>query len=85
MMLPGLFAQDQELLGVILISACGVLLTRLAFMQWDSARAFKKRVLVLGTGSRAAKIEEMIAHGQALGLNIVGYLPLGGAHLVGGA
>ncbi len=79
-LIPGLFAQGQELLAVILLSACGVLLTRLAFMQWDNALPFKKRVLVLGTGSRAAKIEEMIASGQALGLNIVGYLPLGGTH-----
>lgn len=79
-LLPGLFAQDQELLAVILLSASGVLLTRLAFIQWNNAGAFKKRVLVLGTGSRAAKIEELIANGQAKGLNIVGYLPLGGSH-----
>lgn len=79
-LLPGLFAQDQELLAVILLSAASVLLARLAFMQWDNASTFKKRVLVLGTGSRAAKIEEMIARGQALGLIIVGYLPLGGSH-----
>lgn len=79
-LMPGLFAQDQELLAVILISTVGVLLSRLAFMQWNNAQTFKKRVLVLGTGSRAAKIEEMITRGQALGLNVVGYLPLGGAH-----
>lgn len=77
---PDLFAHDQELLAVIAISGLGVLATRLAFLQWDSAGTFKKRVLVLGTGSRAAKIEEMIAGGQAQGLNIVGYLPLGGVH-----
>ncbi len=77
---PDLFARDQELLAVILISGLGVLATRLAFLQWDSASTFKKRVLVLGTGSRAAKIEEMIASGQAQGLNVVGYLPLGGVH-----
>lgn len=79
-LMPGLFAQDQELLAVILISTVGVLVSRLAFMQWNNAQTFKKRVLVLGTGSRAAKIEELIARGQAQGLNIVGYLPLGGAH-----
>lgn len=79
-LLPGLFAQDQELLAVTLIAASGVLLSRLAFIQWDNAQAFKKRVLVLGTGSRAAKIEEMIANGEAKGLNIVGYLPLQGMH-----
>lgn len=77
---PDLFARDQELLAVIVISGLGVLATRLAFLQWDSASTFKKRVLVLGTGSRAAKIEEMIANGQAQGLNVVGYLPLGGVH-----
>ncbi|MDW8323373.1 MAG: TIGR03013 family PEP-CTERM/XrtA system glycosyltransferase [Burkholderiales bacterium] len=79
-LVPGLFAREEELLVVILISGLGVLATRLAFLQWDSAESFKKRVLVLGTGSRAAKIEEMIARGQAQGLNIVGYLPMGGTH-----
>lgn len=79
-MLPGLFAEGGELLAVILASSLGVLLVRLLFMQWDSAQTFKKRVLVLGTGSRAARIEDMIQAGQAQGLNIVGYLPMGGAH-----
>ncbi len=79
-LMPGLFPVDQELFAVILASALGILLVRLLAMQWDSAQVFKKRVLVLGTGSRAAKVEEMIGAGQAMGLNIVGYLPMGGIH-----
>lgn len=41
---------------------------------------FKKRVLVVGTGSRAAKIEEIIHGGESQGIEVVGYLPLGTTH-----
>jgi len=41
----------------------------------------KKRVLVLGTGSRAAKIESMLKSTQrAQRVHIVGYLPMSGTH-----
>ncbi len=78
--LPGLFPQERELVSGVLLAGGGVLFIRLAFLYWNNAHAFKRRVLVLGTGSRAAKIEEMIARGQAQGLHIVGYLPMGGSH-----
>ena len=78
--LPGMFAGDWELAAVASLSCLGVLLIRLFYLQWGNVETFKKRVLVLGTGSRAAKIEEIANSGQALGMHIVGYLPLGGAH-----
>ncbi len=78
--MPGFFAQDWELAAVISLSLLGVMLIRLIYLQWGNVETFKKRVLVLGTGSRAAKIEEIANSGQALGMQIVGYLPMGGAH-----
>ncbi|HRH81069.1 MAG TPA: TIGR03013 family PEP-CTERM/XrtA system glycosyltransferase [Thiobacillaceae bacterium] len=79
-LLPGLFAVGQELQMAVFIAGLSVIAIRLLFIQWGSVGAFKKRVLVLGSGSRAAKVEEMIAAGQTHGLNIVGYLPAGGTH-----
>jgi hypothetical protein len=62
------------------VAALTALLIRLLFMEWGKTDHFKKRILVLGTGSRAAKIEEIVASGEAQGLRIVGYLPLGATH-----
>jgi sugar transferase (PEP-CTERM system associated) len=43
--------------------------------------ALKTRVLVLGSGSRAAKIDEILTkQGAASGIQVVGYLPLAGTH-----
>lgn len=78
-LLPGLFATGQELLMAVSVAALTVVGIRLLFIQLGSVQSFKKRVLVLGSGSRAAKVEEMIAVGQTEGLNIVGYLPTPGS------
>lgn len=77
MVLPELFPVGLEMVAVVLGAALAVIGLRLLSMHWGSVAAFKKRVLVLGSGSRAAKIEEMIEAGQTQGLNIVGYLPAG--------
>jgi sugar transferase (PEP-CTERM system associated) len=60
-----------SILGVAL--AGGVAL-RAAIHEWSSAAAFKSRILVLGTGSRASKLEERVQlnpHHE-----VVGYVPL---------
>lgn len=79
-LLPGLFAVDWELAAVIGISSLGVVLLRLLYLHWGNIESFKKRILVLGTGSRAAKIEEILNSGQAMGLHLVGYLSMGSQH-----
>jgi sugar transferase (PEP-CTERM system associated) len=78
--LPVAFATGGEFVAGLAMAMLVAVLTRLLFMEWGKTVLFKKRVLVLGTGSRAAKIEELVHAGQAQGLNIVGYMPLGAAH-----
>jgi len=78
--LPNLFASGGELASAIAISGLSIILIRLLFIEWDKVDLFKKRVLVLGTGSRAAKIEELVSQGEAQGINIIGYLPMGSIH-----
>jgi sugar transferase (PEP-CTERM system associated) len=54
---------------------------RLLFYRWARVGALKKRVLVLGTGSRAAHIETLLNRpGSGRNFHVVGYLPLGGTH-----
>ena len=79
-LVPGLFPSGVEyLVGMTLVCLSAVLI-RLMFMEWDKTTLFKKRILVVGAGSRAAKIEEMVEKGEAQGIHILGYLPLGMHH-----
>ncbi len=77
---PGWFPENLELLAGLAMAGFSALLIRLLFMEWDKTGLFKKRILVLGAGSRAAKIEEMIHQGEAQGIDVVGYVPLGALH-----
>lgn len=79
-LLPEAFASGQELMSAMSISILSAALIRLLFIEWGKLDLFKKRVLVLGTSSRAAKIEELSLQGNTQGLNIVGYLPMGAVH-----
>jgi sugar transferase (PEP-CTERM system associated) len=78
--LPTAFPAGGEFLVGLIMAMFSAVLIRLLFMEWGKTDLFKKRVLVLGTGSRAAKIEEMVVAGEAQGLSIVGYMPLGAVH-----
>lgn len=66
---------------VLLIAFVGTVAARLAFLRWVDYDKIKRQVLVLGTGTRAAKIAALEkAGGGRHRFNIVGYLPLQAAH-----
>lgn len=77
---PGLFPRGAEFGTSIALVGFSAILIRLVFMEWGKTALFKKRALVVGTGSRAAKIEEILHSGDTQGIDIVGYLPLGTTH-----
>jgi sugar transferase (PEP-CTERM system associated) len=78
---PELFLGRGAFAIAFLFALAGVTLARLAFLKWAHLDILKKRVLVLGTGSRAAKIESMFKSSpRAHRVHIVGYLPLSGTH-----
>lgn len=79
-LLPLVFPVNAEYFASLIVAGLASVLIRLLFMEWGKTELFKKRILVLGTGSRAAKLEEMAASGEANGLCIVGYIPLGASH-----
>jgi sugar transferase (PEP-CTERM system associated) len=71
--------------GAFLISfglaLLGILLSRAMFIRWARAGALKTRALVIGTGSRAAHVESLLANrGHASNTQVIGYLPMGGSH-----
>lgn len=64
--------------GIAYVSAfVGVLLDRLLFFKWNGPDILKPRILVLGTGSRAAWVDTIASSGGAKrDLTVVGFLPL---------
>ncbi len=77
---PLLFGRGAFLLSFGL-ALLGILLSRALFIRWARAGAFKARALVIGTGSRAAHIEALLAkRGQAGNVQVIGYLPMSGSH-----
>ncbi len=64
-----------------LSSAFLVTILRLIVFRWANLEGLKRRVLVLGTGSRAARIGAMFRSGTVSHrLKVVGYLPMNGTH-----
>ncbi len=63
------------------LALLGILLSRALFIRWARAGTLKTRALVLGTGSRAAHVESLLANrGHATSTQVIGYLPMGGSH-----
>lgn len=69
-------------LGIAFLMAfSGTVLIRFIFFKTASFKVLRPRVLVLGSGSRASKVEAILKTGKRRdGLHIVGYLPLNGRH-----
>lgn len=66
--------------GVLLLalgfSFIGVLLLREGFGRVVGAESLKRRVLVLGAGAGAQRIEDALAEESGLGFVVIGYVPL---------
>lgn len=78
---PDMLLGRGAFLFSLLFALIGVTITRIAFIKWSNLDAFKKRVLVLGSGSRAAKVDHLIkSMSSTRSVQIIGYLPLQGSH-----
>ena len=72
------FLTDRGLLGFSLILAfLGILITRTLFIRIISDTTLKRRVLVLGTGINADRIEHYYSSIRDAGFLVVGFVPLG--------
>jgi sugar transferase (PEP-CTERM system associated) len=75
MLVPELSVGPNALMTTFAVALCGSAVTRTLFVGWITPHAFQKRVLVLGTGSRAASVDELVKDKGGL-IKIVGYLPI---------
>ena len=75
---PESFLGRGVMLFSLLFSFLGTALTREIFSRLVGIDALKRRVLVLGIGSRAAEVEELLSRlGVRASFNLVGYLASG--------
>ncbi len=79
--IPDLFL-GRGVFGLTFVLAfLGILLARLLYNQLTGHKGMKRRVLVLGAGTRAAKVNALEREGNGRqGFQVVGYLPLQGGH-----
>lgn len=78
---PALLVERGAFLLAFGLALIGVLASRAFFSSWTRAGMLKTRALVIGTGSRAAHIEALLAkRGQVSNTQVVGYVPMGGSH-----
>lgn len=78
---PGLFLGRGAFGLTFLFALTGTAIARYAFFQLVDHEVLKRRILVLGTGSRAAKVKEMIDTNAEVGgkFRLVGYVAYGQA------
>ena len=80
-LIPSLFLGRGVFALTFMIAFSGILAARLLFNQLTGHKGMKKRVLVLGAGTRAAKVHALEQDGQGRqGFQVIGYLPLKGGH-----
>ena len=75
-LLPGLFLGRGAMALAFLFAFVGTALNRLVFIRLVDFNALKRRLLVLGTGTRAARVGTLIAQDESIGrkFHLVGYL-----------
>ena len=70
-----------KLLRAIVLAFSGHMAVRVMFLRLTDAHALKRRVLVVGTGRRAARVVELERfNGCGHRFHVVGYLPVNGSH-----
>lgn len=80
-LVPGLWAPRAPLIGASALGMTAILLLRATFFRWAGLDILKQRILVLGTGTRAAKIGALLRDAESRRrLHVVGFLPLQGTH-----
>ena len=78
---PGIYLGRGALGAACAIGLGAIALGRVIFFRWADLDILKHRVLVLGTGTRAAKVMDLLRErDNQLRMHVVGFLPLQGVH-----
>jgi sugar transferase (PEP-CTERM system associated) len=72
-LVPSFALGPNALMSAFAVALAGSAVTRLVVVGWITPHAFQRRVLVLGTGSRAASVGDLV-RGKDDYIRIVGYL-----------
>lgn len=79
--IPDIYLGRGALGASCLIGLGTIALGRVVFFRWADLELLKHRVLVLGTGTRAAKVMDLLRmHDNHRRMHVVGFLPLQGVH-----
>jgi len=78
---PSIYLGRGALGAACAIGLGAIALGRVIFFRWADLDILKHRVLVLGTGTRAAKVMDLLRErDNHLRMHVVGFLPLQGVH-----
>ena len=78
---PGIYLGRGALGAACSIGLVTIALGRIVFFRWADLDILKHRVLVLGTGTRAAKVMDLLrVRDNHRRMHVVGFLPLQGVH-----
>lgn len=81
LLFPGLLLGRGVLAAGVMLGLAATLSLRILFFHWINLDVLKHRVMVLGTGTRAAKIISLLRETRGdRRLHLVGFLPLQGVH-----
>jgi len=76
-LVPSLYLGHSARAITVGVALAGIVFTRVALLRWVMTKVSQTRVLVLGTGSRAASVGELVRQKRAGdNFTVVGYLPL---------
>lgn len=79
--LPIMAVWRSVIFFTIVTSFFGILAIRFLALQVIDSDRLKRRVVVIGVGDRAARIEELTQKGLAIGFNCIGYFDPGGEEI----
>lgn len=74
---PGLAVWRSAFILAVFFSLTGIMTFRWLFLRFADVEALKRRILVLGVGRKAARLEALEGRHQAAGFVCVGFVPLG--------
>jgi len=78
---PGIYLGRGALGAACLTGLGAIAIGRMVFFRWADLDILKHRVLVLGTGTRAAKVMDLLrVRDNHRRMHVVGFLPLQGVH-----
>ena len=76
--IPGLFTWRSVTAGALVLAFVGIGMIHLIFLKFPDLTALKRRVVVIGTGEKAARIQELVDVARAYGFVCLGFVDTSG-------